>query len=330
MIAEFHARQLDPDRADPDRRVLLTVPQPFGNHNGGMLAFGPDGYLYIGLGDGGSAGDPGNRAQNPTSCSARSCASTSTAQSPTRSRRTTRSPPAAGARRSTPSACAIPGASPSTATDGRLLAGDVGQNAVRGDRRHRPRRQLRLADHGGPPLLPADRPAAAGRDCCRRSPTTGTSKAAARSSAATSIAVPRCRSWPAPICSATTAAARSSACARARSVLLDTDLQIASFGEDEAGEVYVVDLAVRLPDRWCRPLIPGRSGNGRGEAVGQDPLRERAELSGLGDAGVDEAGRAGREHVPEPTGRAARQRARPGSGPSASRSPARCDRCGSR
>jgi glucose/arabinose dehydrogenase len=43
---------------------LLTVDQPFSNHNGGTLKFGPDGYLYIGMGDGGSGGDPGNRAQN--------------------------------------------------------------------------------------------------------------------------------------------------------------------------------------------------------------------------------------------------------------------------
>ena len=45
-------------------RVLLTVAQPFANHNGGMIAFGPDGYLYVGLGDGGSTNDPGSRAQN--------------------------------------------------------------------------------------------------------------------------------------------------------------------------------------------------------------------------------------------------------------------------
>ncbi len=45
--------------------VLLSIPQPFTNHNGGDLNFGPDGYLYIGMGDGGSGGDPGNRAQNP-------------------------------------------------------------------------------------------------------------------------------------------------------------------------------------------------------------------------------------------------------------------------
>jgi glucose/arabinose dehydrogenase len=56
----------DPDVADPLTRVnILSQNQPFVNHNGGCLAFGPDGYLYIGLGDGGSAGDPANRAQNP-------------------------------------------------------------------------------------------------------------------------------------------------------------------------------------------------------------------------------------------------------------------------
>jgi glucose/arabinose dehydrogenase len=48
-------------------RRLLLIDQPFSNHNGGMLAFGADGYLYIGMGDGGSAGDPGNRAQRTDS-----------------------------------------------------------------------------------------------------------------------------------------------------------------------------------------------------------------------------------------------------------------------
>ena len=46
---------------------IITIGQPYDNHNGGTLQFGPDGYLYIGMGDGGSAGDPGNRAQNLSS-----------------------------------------------------------------------------------------------------------------------------------------------------------------------------------------------------------------------------------------------------------------------
>ncbi len=50
---------------DPgSEEILLTLGQPFGNHNGGNVLFGPDSYLYIGFGDGGSAGDPGDRAQN--------------------------------------------------------------------------------------------------------------------------------------------------------------------------------------------------------------------------------------------------------------------------
>ncbi len=58
----------DPDSADPaTEEVLLTTAQPFGNHNGGQLQFGPDGYLYIGLGDGGSGGDPLKKAQDLTS-----------------------------------------------------------------------------------------------------------------------------------------------------------------------------------------------------------------------------------------------------------------------
>jgi glucose/arabinose dehydrogenase len=46
------------------RRTIFTTPQPFGNHNGGQLAFGPDGFLYLGLGDGGGSSDPGGNAQN--------------------------------------------------------------------------------------------------------------------------------------------------------------------------------------------------------------------------------------------------------------------------
>ncbi len=56
----------DPDVADfSSGLVILNISQPFSNHNGGNIVFGPDGLLYIGMGDGGSANDPGCRAQNP-------------------------------------------------------------------------------------------------------------------------------------------------------------------------------------------------------------------------------------------------------------------------
>ncbi len=65
VIASFHVSTNNPNRADPASEVdLLHVNQPYSNHKGGGLAFGPDGYLYIGLGDGGSEGDPLRNGQN--------------------------------------------------------------------------------------------------------------------------------------------------------------------------------------------------------------------------------------------------------------------------
>jgi glucose/arabinose dehydrogenase len=67
VIARYQRSSADPDAADPSsEQIIITIAQPFDNHNGGQLAFGPrDGLLYVGMGDGGSGGDPGNRAQNP-------------------------------------------------------------------------------------------------------------------------------------------------------------------------------------------------------------------------------------------------------------------------
>ncbi|HEX9191653.1 MAG TPA: PQQ-dependent sugar dehydrogenase [Candidatus Deferrimicrobiaceae bacterium] len=66
VVARYHVSASDANAADSaSEEILLTVPQPFTNHNGGQLAFGPDGHLYIGMGDGGGGGDPQGNAQNP-------------------------------------------------------------------------------------------------------------------------------------------------------------------------------------------------------------------------------------------------------------------------
>ena len=63
-VIERYTVSGNPDVANSDGTVLLTIDQPFGNHNGGNIHFGPDGYLWISMGDGGSSGDPNNYGQN--------------------------------------------------------------------------------------------------------------------------------------------------------------------------------------------------------------------------------------------------------------------------
>lgn len=65
VVARYTVSVDDPDRAEPASAApLLYVQQPYANHNGGHMAFGPDGYLYVSLGDGGSGGDPDGNGQN--------------------------------------------------------------------------------------------------------------------------------------------------------------------------------------------------------------------------------------------------------------------------
>jgi len=64
IISEYNVTA-DENQADPSsEQILLTITQPFSNHNGGLIKFGPDGYLYIGMGDGGSGGDPLENGQD--------------------------------------------------------------------------------------------------------------------------------------------------------------------------------------------------------------------------------------------------------------------------
>lgn len=66
VIERYHV-SADQDRANASSgEVILTLDQPYGNHNGGLIEFGPDGYLYIGLGDGGGSGDPLENGQDPS------------------------------------------------------------------------------------------------------------------------------------------------------------------------------------------------------------------------------------------------------------------------
>ena len=114
-VVRYRARN---GRALPgSAQEILRVDQPYANHNGGNVDFGPDGKLWVGMGDGGSRRRPGEPRAEPRHAARQ--------DAPAR-----RAPGAARRRRSSRSACATRGASASTARRGDLWIGDVGQGAI--------------------------------------------------------------------------------------------------------------------------------------------------------------------------------------------------------
>jgi glucose/arabinose dehydrogenase len=248
VIAEYRVSADDPDAARPDELPLLVIPQPFANHNGGMLEFGPDGFLYVGMGDGGGAFDPGRRAQDPTTLLGKIL-------------RIDVDPPAAapGAYASPPDnpfAGAHPGRDEIFAlgfrnpwrfsfdrATGALHVGDVGQNA---------REEIDRVARGGNyrwPILEGSGCLGLGAVPCDDpgliAPIAEYEHAGARCSV-TGGHVYRGNAGTLPagayvfgdFCSGELFDLLDGAV----SLLLATDLAIASFGEDEAGEIHVVDL----------------------------------------------------------------------------------------
>ena len=212
----------------PAERRLLTVPQPFANHNGGMLAFGPDGCLYIGLGDGGGGGDPRQPGAEPEHrCSARSCASTSTggqpyaipADNPFAARRR----PARDLRARLPQPVALlvrPADRPALRRRRR-------PERSRGDRHRRAAAATTAGASWRATAASSRRPAATARTSRCRSPTYAHDRRALLDHRRLRLSRARAsRRCSAPTSTATSAPARSSACAGGQTtVLLDTDLQ---------------------------------------------------------------------------------------------------------
>lgn len=244
VIAQYLASAANPDLAEPDETVLLVVPQPFANHNGGMLEFGPDGLLYIGLGDGGSANDPANRAQNPNELLGKLLRIDVDGLIPYES------PPdnpfvGTGAGRNEIYAMGFrnPWRFTFDRATAELYVGDVGQNAVEEIDR------VVLGGNYGWRVFEGTRctdldPARCG-DGGFLPPLTEYPHTGARCSI-TGGYVYRGNAATLPVgsyvfgdfCSGEILLLSGGV----QTVLLDTDLLIASFGEDEAGELYVVDL----------------------------------------------------------------------------------------
>ena len=257
-------RRKSPNHADPhSARLVLAIPDPYENHNGGDIAFGPDGKLYWGTGDGGSGGDPQNRSQNKG----------------VRLGKMLRINPA-DPDGSGPKSYSVPSDNPFVGQSGKkpeIWAYGSAQpvalelrprhrrpldrrrrpGRLRGDRPRRRRtgglergqgRQLRLARLRGPARIPQRRRRVARCPATRcRSSSCPTTTASAPSSAASSTAAATrpagTASTPSPTTARVTSTPSSPATPPTSSCRTAPSLGVSGFGEDAAGRLYVADVS---------------------------------------------------------------------------------------
>lgn len=276
VISEYRVSGADRNIANFDSELVhLVIPQPYANHNGGMIAFGPDNYLYIGMGDGGSANDPENRAQNVNELLGKILRiDVDHPQSPTVPYSSPASNPYSGATPGRDEIFAIGLRNPWRFSfdrlNGVLYAGDVGQDA---------REEIDIIINGGnygwrvfegtlctglgpaPCTMPSIPPITeyVTGEFGRCAVTGGYVYRGSRAS------LPYGRYIFGDFCTGEVFIFQGGT----SSLLLDTNLNISSFGEDESGEIYVVDLggtvwrlAAKAPPPVSerRYVLPGRGG----------------------------------------------------------------------
>jgi glucose/arabinose dehydrogenase len=251
VIAEYNASLANPDVADAAEIVLLVVDHPLGNHNGGMIEFGPDGFLYIGLGDGGGANDPDNRAQNVNDLLGKILRiDVDTPNPPARYSSPADNPffgPTAGRDEIFAFGLRNPFRFSFDRDTGELVVGDVGQGA---------REEVDIVTLGGNyGWRVFEGTSCTGNDpaLCSAPGFIGPIFEYAHTGGRCSITggyVYRGTRGTFPLgtyvfgdfCTGEIFALRAAASGAPLTLLLDTDLSISSFGVDEAGEIYVVGL----------------------------------------------------------------------------------------
>lgn len=283
VISEFTVSASDANVAETAEKIILTIAQPYSNHNGGMIDFGPDSFMYIGTGDGGSGNDPENRAQNNNELLGKML-------------RIDVDTPNGNVPYSSPSSNPFFGPTPGRdeiyATGlrnpfrhsfdrqtGQLYAGDVGQGQIEevsiitlgGNYGWRVFEGTRCTNLGPAPCTPSNYIA----------PITEYNHSGGRCSV-TGGYVYRGPGLSLLLgsyifgdyCSGEILLFNNNAA----SVMLDTNLQISSFGEDEAGELYVVGLQGSI----FRITAPGSSSSVSAASYQSGPLAPEAIVAAFG------------------------------------------------